>query len=298
MNPDQDSLSIYTNMLAGCVPIGNAEPERVISLICQDILDTTSIHMVFDIKDGYIFYMAVPSKYLASHLKFATSLASAFSSHPQHQGDAVYLLKEPPCGYAMIRRGNTLKLLVNQLDILEESIESAELPVIDVSQFSALPMYSIPLLYRNYTDKIANVVSKAAATMLVATTAVMMVSEMGQAVIALAKIDTPEVILQKANQSIRNAKLSQPLSRQITQVQNVSATVVRAGGWIEEYTLKGNEEKFVIALPTWVSKDYLDSLGKGVTTELQEADNLIWVYKGKPKRIAESSAQALTTRKN
>lgn len=283
MSVDTDLSIIYSNMLAGCVPIGNAQPERVISLLAQDILDTPHIHTTYDVKDGHVYYLAVPSKQLASEPRFSSPLAAAFSGHSQHQGDGVYLLRDAPNGYAAIRRGASLRLLVNHLDLLEDVLIATELPIYDVSNLNPWQLVSTPWLYRTAADQMSGWITKVSLIVLAGACAVLVFSEVAQGVLSARKQQSAESVVEKANIAISQAKLSNPLSKQLTQIQNVSATVVRAGGWVEEYRIKGAEERFLVALPTWVSKDYLDSLGKGVTSERQDAENLIWVRKGATK---------------
>ncbi|GLR27312.1 hypothetical protein [Limnobacter litoralis] len=82
------------------------------------------------------------------------------------------------------------------------------------------------------------------------------------------------------NATIGKLNVQQPLARQISRVQRVSATVIRSGGWIERYSLKGeNQESFELVLPSWVSQDYLDSLGRDVVTDLRDTEGLLTVRK-------------------
>jgi hypothetical protein len=294
MSVDADLSIIYSNMLAGCVPIGNAQPERVISLLAQDILDTPHIHTTYDVKDGHVYYLAVPSKQLTSEPRFSSPLAAAFSGHSQYQGDGVYLLRDAPNGYAAIRRGSSLRLLVNHLDLLEDALIATELPIYDVSNLNPWPLVSTPWLYRTAADQMSGWITKISLVVLAGACMVLVVSEMTQGVLSARKQQSAQSVVEKANIAISQAKLSNPLSRQLTQIQNVSSTVVRAGGWVEQYRIKGQEENFLVALPTWVSKDYLDSLGKGVTSERQDAENLIWVRKGAIKGDANKIASKAT----
>jgi len=83
------------------------------------------------------------------------------------------------------------------------------------------------------------------------------------------------------NATLKKLSVQQPLARQISRIQIVSATVVRSGGWIQSYRLVGeDDEAFEIVLPSWVSQDYLDSLGRnGVITDLRDVEGLLTVRK-------------------
>jgi hypothetical protein len=83
------------------------------------------------------------------------------------------------------------------------------------------------------------------------------------------------------NATLKDLSVQQPLARQISRIQTVSSTVVRSGGWIQSYRLVNeDDESFELVLPSWVSQDYLDSLGRaGVTTDLRDMEGLLTVRK-------------------
>ena len=83
------------------------------------------------------------------------------------------------------------------------------------------------------------------------------------------------------NATLKDLSVQQPLARQISRIQIVSATVVRSGGWIQSYRLlEEDNESFELVLPSWVSQDYLDSLGRvGVVTDLRDMEGLLTVRK-------------------
>jgi hypothetical protein len=90
------------------------------------------------------------------------------------------------------------------------------------------------------------------------------------------------------NATLTKLSVQQPLARQISRIQKVSATVVRSGGWIEKYQMNGeHSESFELILPSWVSQDYLDSLGRDVVTDLRDMEGLLTVRKQGKKESAK-----------
>ena len=94
----------------------------------------------------------------------------------------------------------------------------------------------------------------------------------------------PVAVENDLNATLKKLNVQQPLARQISRIQKVSSTVVRSGGWIEVYRMKGDEsESFELVLPSWVSQDYIDALGRDVVTDLRDMDGLLIVRKQEKK---------------
>jgi hypothetical protein len=274
---------IYAGMVAGSFPVADGmDPLRTLRLLVQEVIDSTTIHFRFTVSEGTVFYLAVPSKLLASAPDFATPLAVALPNHPAHSGDAAYVLNLVGQSAAVIRRGKHFKLLTGYSDEVRDEVTNESLPIVEVDETQSVRLRSENWVYRTLTDKTARVTSFASLVAIGASLVIALGSSAVAGYHSRGKTSvTPESLVAEANAVIASARMSHPLAEQLQRVSAISAAVVRTGGWIDgyEYT-KGGGETFTVSLPTWVTGDTIKDLGEGVVTELQAGTgNLIWARK-------------------
>ncbi len=273
----------YEQILGGCTPCGDNMPQRLVTMIAEDILDTPNINTLFCVHDGYLYYLSLPSRLISSLKQFETPLAKVLPSHPEHKGDGVYRVNLYGRSHIAIKFGTSLKVMSNSEEVIDDYIASNNMRVFDVTNSKGEILLSIPSIYRIKVEAISKSTQKIMYTLIFVFTLILSWSE----IIRLNIFFTPEKEEKPLiDQTIRLAnehKKGNPVNKDIERMESIAAITIRAGGWIEEYRKESNgSEHFLVMLPEWVSRDYIEELGAGVTTD-KTSDGLIQARKGSVK---------------
>lgn len=274
--------SIYSNLIAGRLPMGAGSPQKVVMNHAYAILGTERLHAYCLERAGHVYYFAIESVCLSSAPGFTLPFVEALPGGALHAGDGVYLLQGTDYAAALIIEGGNLRLLCNDPDILKDYLLGVDLPVIEVSPQGGKPLTSIPQAIQGITERFSALLMKGSVGVLIAASLVFLSAQAASAYTSsqIAGGLDPQAVESDLNSTLVKLSVQQPLARQISRIQKVSATVVRSGGWIEKYQLKGEDnESFELVLPSWVSQDYLDTLGRGVITDLRDIEGLLTVRK-------------------
>ena len=281
MNEEQHR-NIYSNLIGGRLPYGSASPMRVVLNQAQAILGTNRLHVYFYERAGFLYYFAIESKHLASNSNFLLPFADALPDGPGHQGDGIYLLKADDFAAAMVIDHGNMQLLCNELDVLNDYLLGFDLPQFSVDQLPGKPLRSVPQTLHGVSERVGRYLLRGSAGVLLVA-ALAFVGVHTTQIFRTSQDNTQasaRVIEADLAKTLGKLNVQQPLARQISRVQVVSATVIRSGGWIQKYSLKGEDvENFEVVLPSWVSQDYLDSLGRDVVTDLRDMEGLLTVRK-------------------
>lgn len=277
-----DLKNLYSNVLAGRLPLGTADPTEVLVNHAYALLGSKKLHIHFQEFEGYLYYLAVESKWMSSLIGLPIPFTRVFPGGPDHQGDGIYRLEANSYIAALVVEGGSLRLLCNTPEVLQDYLLGIGLPTIDLNPESGESLTSIYEGIQGLSSKAARYLMRASmGLLLLASTAFVGV----HAAQAMKDSDeelnlTIKTVEDDLNKELDKLNIQQPLARQIARIQKVSATVVRAGGWIETYTLKDEKkETFELVLPSWVSPDYVDSLGQDVVTDLRDLEGLLTVRK-------------------
>lgn len=271
-------------MIAGCVPAFRANPHDAIVAIASTSLHDERLHILQGGDGEHVYYFAVPSRWLTGAATFETALAVSLPDHPQHRGDGIYVLET--ANVAVVKRQGEFLLLTDGLASLEKLARDFTLAMYPVGADTL----ALPLAVAGYRHAAAGtIVNRVArlATYAIAACALLYGSlTLGDALLdQYAKDKLP---LRAAAEAVKRIQYTSPLSEQLAQIQAISATVVRAGGWIDGYVwTQGKGEAFEIMLPGWVSRDYIDALGQGTFTDYNIPDNLVIARKGNPDRLSK-----------
>lgn len=251
------------NLIGGVVPRYAVNAESAALLAAQEALDTDKVHIITALTQTHVFYLAAPSRALTDGIT-STSLAAALPGHPAHTGDGCYLLHlSGDDAVVAIRRGDSLRVLVNSLDSVQVAMEAEELAVIDCSSATAWRLETPA----GRTNRAARKLSIALELFAVAWSVIATTAAACLIVYAGLTDDTAE---RRANQTealVASLQLSQPLSRQTEELQRVSSIALKNSGWLESYELKTNKASFAVRFPSFVSNEAIKSLGPGIVTE-------------------------------
>lgn len=285
---DSDLKQIYVNLIAGRLPVGSGSPLKVVSNQVYAILGTDRLHIHLHVRNNYVYYFAIESRHLGSHRNFALPFTNVLPDCPGHQGDGIYLYQSPDFSAALVIEAGSVRLMCNTPDVLQDYLLGLELPTYAVSDGVGKHLESVPQAILGVSDKLGVLINRVSIGVL-AVCALVFVGVHATKIVAL-NMDAPQLNVRAVendlNATLNKLSVQQPLAMQLSRIQQVSATVIRSGGWIQRYTMGNHDKKeaFEIMLPSWVSQDYLDQLGRDVVTDLRDMEGLLIVRKqGKGK---------------
>ena len=143
-------------------------------------------------------------------------------------------------------------------------------------------MASISGAYRRIADGISLRTAKYSAVLAALALLIYVASSIGISVQSAAADESGRAHMRAINNAVAKIDFISPLSEQIARMQRVSALVVRAGGWIEEYEVRKGTEKFVLMMPAWITRDYIDALGPKIEADQSADENLVRISLGVP----------------
>ncbi len=277
--------SAYGSMIAGAVPMHSGDVDKTVFMMAQDVLGTPRMHLLVsaDPASATVYYLAAPSSGFTSIPAFATALAACMPTHPQHQGDGIYFLADINLSVAVEKTRDQIRLVANSSDAMREWLaERSDIPVYPVEASAPWTMESVPGAYRRLADGISLRTAKYSSVIGVIALLMYGAAAVGVSVQDAAADQSNQANMRAINEAVTRIDFVSPLAQQVARVQRVSALVVRAGGWIEEYDLKDGTEKFVLMMPAWITKDYIDALGARVEADQSTDENLVRVSLGMP----------------
>lgn len=276
-----DFEQTYSSMIAGRVVNHSGDVNLTAFYIARGILGTDKIHLLISLSTDrqFAYYFAAPSNVFASVREFETALAAAFPTHPDHQGDGVYMLSSGSLSAAVIKDGEKFRLLTNNTDSIEALVFDMGLPLYPVKDAQPVKMESVSGYYRRLADDFSRQITKISAAVAAVAFIIGMGALLANSIFTTKITSSTETIANGLNSLVRKIDHASPLSHQLAQVQRISATVVRAGGWIEAYDASDKGEKFVVTLPPWVTQDFITALGAGAIAEADRENNMIKVEK-------------------
>ncbi len=277
--------SAYTSMIAGAIPLHSGDVDKTVFMIAQDVLGTSRMHLLVatDPASQMVYYFAAPSVSFTSIAVFATPLAAALPSHPQHQGDGIYFLQDVNLAVAVEKTRDQIRVVANSNEAMADWLaERPETPLYRVDDYQAWAMESIPGAYRRLADGISLRTAKYSSIISVLSLLIYFIASIGTSIQSAAADKSNQAHMTAINSAVTKIDFVSPMSQQVARMQRVSALVVRAGGWIEEYQVKDGAEKFVLMMPAWITKDYIDALGSAVVADQSTEENLVRVSLGMP----------------
>lgn len=279
---DSSAKQFYLNLIAGRLPVGSASPMKVVSNQAYAMLGTNRLHVFIAMRGGYAYYFAVESQYVASMPGFQLPFTEVLPGEPMHKGDGVYCIKAEDYTSALIIEGAGLRLVSNAPDVMEDFLLGLDLPIHELTHRQGKPLTSVPQEILGVSEKVGGWINKISLGTLGVCALVYLGLNGYQ--MAVDTLNQPTLNMQAVendlNATLDKLSVQQPLAMQLSRVQRVSATAIRSGGWIEKYSMNGQrKEDFEIMLPSWVSQDYLDQLGRDVVTDLRDVEGLLIVRK-------------------
>lgn len=275
----------YAAMIAGAVPLHSGDVDRTVFMVAQDVLGTARMHVLVatDAASQMVYYLATPSAALSSIPGFATPLAAALPAHPQHRGDGIYLLQDVNLSVAVEKTADQFRLLANSNDVMGDWLaERPQVPVHRVEDDQAWTMESVPGAYRRLADGISLRSAKGSAAVGSIALLIYLTTSIGVSVQNAVADKSNQAHMSAVNEAVTRIEFISPLSQQVARLQRVSALVVRAGGWIDEYEVRNGTEKFVLMMPAWITRDYIDALGPKVEADQSPDENLVRISLGMP----------------
>lgn len=272
-------LVVHTHLIGGSVPCLDTSAEDIVARHCEDILGTRDVHIGFCIDQFRVYFLAMPSRALEPEIEAATPLLQALPQHPHHKGDGIYRLSQLGRSHVAIKSGQQFRVLSNFDEVIEDYIGNLNLPIHNLNGEPPERLYRMSELYRREIEKLNKPMQWIAVTGIVLGTLLTGAAKVYEAT----RIEIPDYVtpaVKRAEALAQEVKTTQPVLRQLARFDAISMVAVRAGGWIEHYSVTASgQERFHLILPEWVSKDYIDALGPGTVTDLA-GNGLIQAVKG------------------
>ncbi len=283
MMKDESPKDIYANMIAGRIPVGSGSAMKAVSNQAYAILGTNRLHAYILERQGYAYYFVVESQHLTSFPDFNIPFTKYIPGSDLFEGDAIYYLSYEGFAVAMIIEGGNMRILCNDEEILNDYLLALDLPTIEIDPYGGETMSSVPQAILGVSDKFGRLLNRTSISVLACSAATFIGLNVFEMLESTLKKETVNIqaIQDELNSTLNRLSVQQPLAMQLSRIQQVSATVVRSGGWIEKYSMGPDvkRESFEVVLPSWVSQDYIDQLGKEVVTDLRDMDGLLIVRK-------------------
>jgi hypothetical protein len=272
---------IYGAMFAGRIADHTDDVYQSIVYVAGDILRSDKVHIGVYKSEGAAFYFAAPSEMFSSTIDFATPLVAAVPGHPDHKGDGAYLLTQGNRTVAVICVGQQFDLVFNSTDSINEMLTDMGLNAYDVDDVVSQPLLveSSRGRLRHFGDKFSKNIIKVSAILSAVSFSVAILASLADAAFTVSLKNESEKNANEMNSLVTKIEYTSPLSNQLGNLNRLSATVVRAGGWINEYQLKGDVERFAVTLPEWVTQDYIAALGPSAIADHDTVNNVIKVVK-------------------
>lgn len=272
-------MDLNNLIVAGCLPVSTSHhPEEVAFRAAEEALRTTAVHLLTSVSEGHVYYFAIPSMQ-ASIGAFDPRLAAALPQHPAHQGDGFYVsYGSSEDATAAVKRGTDLRVIINSKSDLEFLAEREALPIFDVDALGAEPwnLESASGRARRAGHKVANYI-------LVLSAAWTFVACLGTAALSIYARQEEKTVIQPSQQIqglLEQLHLVQPMAEDLASLQQVSAIVLKAGGYLEGYRFEDKGLSYRLRLPKWTSKAALDELGPQIRTSFDAEHEEIVVTRG------------------
>lgn len=278
---------IYANLIAGRLPVGSGSPLKVVMNHTYAILGTNRLHAYYEVRANYVYYFAIESTHMSSFPGYLLPFVDVLPDGPLHSGDGVYLLSTADFSAALIIESGSLQYLCNEPDVMKDHLAGLDLMIVEISAQGGKPLRSIPQAIHGVTERFSGGLLKLSTAVLGLSALTFVGAQLANAYTQNRNSEglNPVAVENDLNATLKKLNVQQPLARQISRIQKVSGTVVRSGGWIEKYNMKGADaEQFELVLPSWVSQDYIDALGRDVVTDLRDMDGLLIVRKQEKKK--------------
>lgn len=277
----------YLKMIAGSLPEhGQGAVDDSLRILAQEALGVAQIHYLRSPHPvgGRYHYFALPSVALASELLPVTPLAMALPGHPAHQGPGAYVLDAGVYKIVALFDGEQMDLVCNETDLVQEWLQGQVLPVIRVpAEGESWRFQSSFTRHNALVERLSGrVVRFSLALLAIAGVAYggLLSAEGWLSARIAADTSTAEQALSSA---LSGVQVGSQLAKQLADYQQRGSVAVRAGGWVDAYEVKAGKENFRIFVPSWITPDYIGSLGAEVTADRDPADEqLLVLIKGEP----------------
>lgn len=258
---EQSGFTRFTpkGVIAGVVPAitGNLAVARETAYhAAAEALDTERVHMIVSVHEGYAWYLAAASQQFASMPNAGTPLAACLPGMPNHQGDGAYQVSE---------RGQ-ISVAVKHLKTLEV------FP--DIPQGGSQQTYVVneanPVPWQPYFISELRYVRQQTSRMILAGVAALAVglvvwlgATVANGLLNSAVIDREQATVDETIAAVQRLSIKQPVSAQLIRLQQLSESVIRAGGQLHRYQIHPDKPlEWVAFMPAWVTSDYLNKMGR------------------------------------
>lgn len=272
------------NFVAGSLPDAGTDPLIAAWHAAAQACDTEQVHLIHSVADGRIWYLAAPSSDFRSNPDSGTALAAALPGNPGHRGDAAYTVRDGAIMSAIVRKGDMIESTSGDPSRVAHFISARELDEIPVNDL--LPIAWVPRALQEQTQ-LRTLIAKTThygwyALLAAGVPALFLIIR-----IASISADTGMLKQQQADALHKFIPLAQslsvqPLQEQTHELRKVMTLAINAHGLIKTYRLTNAGLSYAVDVPSWISQDQLEQLGRDYHTTLDANRKAIVITRGAP----------------
>ena len=269
-------------MIAGCAPAVAGQERDMAWQAAAEALDSERLHFVYNVHEGFVWFLAVKSADLASHshswCPFASLLpgmpaAQALPALYSHDEDGVTMLLAAAYGELHLHRGATTIVIAKAERLARDHGDAPLVPLVP-EKVDALPVtpWVSASLQEDRTGRLiatASVLSGLAVAVL-AFIVWLLTSFASLAVqhnVADAQAQSQQAVQQLMQRAIQ-LRVS-PLRGQLAHFAELNEELIRMGGWLKSYSITNGKVEWKAVLPPAITADRITKLG-GHTKDIAE----------------------------
>jgi hypothetical protein len=268
-----------SELIGGTCPRIAGEEEEIVWNAAAEACDTERVHVVWQSVDNKIWYLAVRSSELASHVgtwcPFASLLPNMKNSAPPpvcytyFSDETATMMAVTPDGL-QIYRGTTL---VVRAKAERTARELGNVPIIDlvpdrILQLTPVPWYSVSLFEERARRMLAAFAALTAISLTVLSFFVWMLASMAllstQHDLHEAEARTRDKTMELMG-TVEHLRAS-PMREQLAKFTDLNDGLINVNGFLQVYEIKNGKTRWRALLPTNVTADRINELG-GKTIE-------------------------------
>ena len=269
-------------MIAGCAPVINGQEREMAWQAAAEALDSERLHFVYNVHDGFVWFLAVKSADLASHSHSWCPFASLLPGMPSapnlpalhhHDEDGVTMLLAAAYGEMHIHRGATTIVMAKAERMARDYGDTPLIPL------SPEKLDSLPV-----TPWVSASLQEDRTRRFIATTSVL--SGLAVAVLAFIiwlltsftslavkhNVTDAQASSQQAVQQLMQRAMQlrvSPLRGQLAHFAELNEELIRMGGWLKSYSITNGHVEWKAVLPPAITADRITKLG-GRTQDIDE----------------------------
>lgn len=279
-------------MIAGTMPKHQGNHYSSIVWRAQDVLQTEKVHTYIKEHNNILYFFAAPSSQFIDATNQSICLAKCLPGNPMYSGDGIYIIKDSKYTVALLIKNEQIELVFNENSVMNDWLEEEKEKSIAVFYLDCDSMdytYVMTTAFNEVRHTLDKNLNRLGVITMVAT----LLFAAGTFTLHSLKPDTDfytefnkktHAYKEAAINALKSSNAPTDLAMQARRLQEVSATVVKAGGWINSYEINDKMQESIEArMPVWVTPEYLVPFAGNIQTLVDKKENMLAIYKNQLK---------------